>query len=436
MSRAYIALGSNISPRRFFIDSATKIIGREKGISLRKSSSVYDTCPVGSSLKNRFLNSVVEVETSLSPSELFSKLLSIEKSLGRRRTSKNKPRTIDLDLLLYGDLIFRKNGIIIPHPRMHKRDFVLFGINEISPTAIHPVLKKSISGIYKKREMKIIKDPEKAYNYIASLRRKGRRIGFVPTMGYLHEGHLSLIKKVRQENDTVVISIFVNPVQFGPKEDYRRYPRNLRRDKDLAKKSGADVIFYPDVNDMYASNHSTFVDAGEISKNLCGRFRPGHFRGVATIITKLFNIIPADNAYFGQKDAQQALIIRRITRDLNIPIKIKILPIVRESDGLAMSSRNTYLSKKERRQAVVPSKALLLAKDLIKSGERSAKVIITHMQDLIKDESSAKIEYISIVDTDELKDIKELKGEVLIAIAARFGKTRLIDNIIVYVKGK
>ncbi len=434
MSKAYIALGSNIAPRRFFIDSAAKKIAQEEEIALKRRSSIYDTYPIGGLSQGRFLNSVVEVETSLKPRELLVKLLQIERSLSRRRTGRNKPRTIDLDILLYDNLAVRGNGIAIPHPRMHKRDFVMFGMNEISPTAIHPILKKSVGDIYSERQMKVIRSPKEAYNYICALKRKGKRIGFVPMMGYLHKGHLSLIKKARCENDIVVISIFVNPTQFGPREDYRRYPRDFRRDKTLAKKAGADIIFYPEVKSMYASDHSTYVNVEEISETLCGRSRPAHFRGVATIVTKLFNIIPADNAYFGQKDAQQAFVIERMVGDLNIPVKIKMLPIVREKAGLAMSSRNAYLTKKERSEASVLFRSLLLARDLIKRTERKASNIIKCMKDLIRKNSSARIEYVSIVDTVELKNIKTLKGKVLIAVAARFGKTRLIDNIIVNIK--
>jgi len=434
MAKAYIALGSNIAPRKFFIDSAIEKIGREKGTAVRRHSSLYDTCPIGGPPQGRYLNSVIEVDTSLRPRDLLLRLLRIEKSLGRVRRGKNRPRTIDLDVLLYDDTVIRQRGITIPHPRMHKRDFVMVGINEISPTVKHPLFKAAISDIYNQRQMKIIRDPKEAYKSVFSLKQKGRRIGFVPTMGYLHEGHLSLIRKARRENDTVVVSIFVNPAQFGPREDFKHYPRDFKRDKALAKKAGADIIFYPDAKNMWVGGHSTYVNVEKISQDLCGRSRPGHFRGVATIVNKLFNIIPADNAYFGQKDAQQAIIIQRMARDLNIPIQIKMLPIVREKDGLAMSSRNTYLSKAQRRQAAVLFESLSLAKDLIKSGERRSTRIIKRMGDLVKKISSAKIEYIAIVDTDGLKDLKILKGNVLIALAVRFGRVRLIDNVIITIR--
>lgn len=432
MSRAYIALGSNIGNRAFFIDSAVKRINRERGITVKRRSSIYETLPVGGSNQPRYLNGVLKIDTVLNPHKLLSRLMRIEKSLGRRRTEKNSPRTIDLDILLYDDIILNSDELVLPHPRMHKRDFVLFGMREIAPEAMHPVLKKSIRDIYnRKRPMKIIKSPKEMYCYLSSLKTRGKTIGFVPTMGYLHDGHLSLIKKARQENDVVVISIFVNTLQFGPREDYRSYPRDFKRDKALAKNAGVDVIFNPDVRDMYTRNHSTFVNVEKISENLCGRFRPRHFKGVATVVMKLFNIVPADTAYFGQKDAQQAFVIMRMAKDLNIAVKIKMLPIVREKDGLAMSSRNIYLDSNQRQEAPALHKSLCAAKKMIKKGERDSKKIIRKMNDLIHKESSAKIQYISIVDTKELKDVEKIKGRVLIALAAYFGKTRLIDNVIV-----
>ena len=282
--------------------------------------------------------------------------------------------------------------------------------------------------------MKTITNPAKMAEFVKKARAKGSAIGFVPTMGYLHKGHLALVRSAKRECDIVVMSIFVNPIQFGPKEDYARYPRDFKRDAKLAKLEGVDVIFYPAAKDMYLPGHSTYVTVENLSDNLCGRSRPGHFRGVATIVTKLFNIIPADTAYFGQKDAQQAFIIKRMVRDLNIPLKIKIVPTVREGDGLAMSSRNVYLDAKQRREAVTLFKSLSLAKRLIKRGEKNAGNVIKAIKDRITKNSSAKIDYVSIVDTDELKNIKILKGRILIAIAVYFGETRLIDNVVINIK--
>jgi pantoate--beta-alanine ligase len=262
---------------------------------------------------------------------------------------------------------------------------------------------------------------------------KRKTIGFVPTMGALHDGHLSLIRKARQENAKVVVSIFVNPIQFGPQEDYKRYPRNLKRDALLCQKEGTDVIFYPDIRQMYPHNYKTYVTVQDLSRALCGKFRPGHFQGVATVVAKLFNIVSPDSAYFGQKDAQQAIIIQKMVRDLNMPIKIKVMPTVREKNGLAMSSRNTYLKENERRDASGLYQALNLARNLIKHGKRDSLEIIRKMKRLINSQKSASVQYISIVDLKDLKAVTKIKGKVLIALAVFIGKTRLIDNIVVKV---
>ncbi len=281
--------------------------------------------------------------------------------------------------------------------------------------------------------MKIITSPAAMSDFTRKARIKGRSVGFVPTMGYLHDGHMALVRNAKKENDVAIVSIFVNPAQFGPKEDYAKYPRDLKRDARLAKKEKVDVIFYPSVKNIYSANHSTHVTVEGLTANLCGRSRPGHFRGVATIVTKLFNIVPADNAYFGQKDAQQAFIVKRMTRDLNIPVKIKIVPTARERDGLAMSSRNVYLDHGQRQEAPAIFKSLLLAKRLIRRGEKSSKNVINTVKDFIVKNTSAKIDYVAIVDTEELKAIKTLSGRILIAVAAYFGMTRLIDNVILRV---
>lgn len=279
--------------------------------------------------------------------------------------------------------------------------------------------------------MKIIRSLKEMSGFSRKAHVKGKSVGFVPTMGALHEGHLSLIRKARKENDVVVVSIFVNPIQFGPKEDYGRYPRNLRRDSKLCEKSGADVIFYPGQKQMYPLNYKTYVAVYDLSNCLYGKFRPGHFKGVTTVVNKLFNIVSPDNAYFGQKDAQQAIIIKKMAEDLNIPVKIKVLPTVRERDGLAMSSRNAYLNKEERRDATVLNQALILAKNLISQGNTSSSVIIRRMKELINNKKSARIQYISIVDPNDLLPVAKIKDKVLIALSVWMGKTRLIDNIVV-----
>jgi len=278
--------------------------------------------------------------------------------------------------------------------------------------------------------MKIIRSIKDMADFSKKERIKGKAIGLVPTMGALHEGHLSLIRKAREENDVVVVSVFVNPIQFGPKEDYRRYPRELKRDAGLCNKAGVDIVFFPGVKGMYL-NYKTYIDVCGLSDCLCGKFRPGHFKGVATVVAKLFNIVKPDTAYFGQKDAQQVIIIKKMAEDLNIPVQVKVMPTVREEDGLAMSSRNKYLNKKERIDAVVLYRALIMAKNLIRSGLTDSVSVIKKMKQLINNKNSAKIQYISIVDPFDLLPVNRIKGKALIALAVWIGKTRLIDNIIV-----
>ncbi len=277
--------------------------------------------------------------------------------------------------------------------------------------------------------MKIFKYTSEITKHIKSQKMRGKRVGFVPTMGYLHKGHLSLIKAAAKDTDLVVVSIFVNPAQFGPREDFKDYPRNLGRDKRLAEDAGADIVFYPSAKEIYPNGYNTYVEVGDITRMLCGASRPSHFKGITTIVTKLFNIITPDIAYFGQKDAQQAIVIKKMARDLNMNIKIKVMPIVREGDGLAMSSRNIYLSKSQREDALVISKSLRMAKRLVLQGESDTKKIRQEMKDLINSRKKMRIDYLSIVNPDNLKELKRIRSKALIAIAASVGKTRLIDNI-------
>ena len=263
-----------------------------------------------------------------------------------------------------------------------------------------------------------------------ALRAGGRRIGFVPTMGYLHEGHASLIRHARKRADEVVVSIFVNPAQFGPGEDYQTYPKDLDRDLRLIREAGADTVFIPSAEEMYPPDFATFVHVEGLTEGLCGVARPGHFRGVTTVVAKLFTSVKPHLAVFGQKDAQQALVIRRMVRDLNLDVEVQIAPTVREPDGLAMSSRNIYLNPDERLQAPALYQALRLAQQMARAGERNAPKIIQKMRDLISERPGARIDYVSIVDTQGLRPVEQLAGEVLVAVAVRFGRARLIDNVI------
>lgn len=262
-------------------------------------------------------------------------------------------------------------------------------------------------------------------------KNQGLTVGLVPTMGYLHEGHQSLIKKAVEENDRVVVSVFVNPIQFAPNEDLETYPRDLEADKRLCDSTGADLIFHPTPDEMYPDGFSTHIQMDNLTKELCGKTRPTHFGGVCTVVGKLFNIVQPDKAYFGQKDAQQLAIIKRMVRDLNFDIEIVGCPIIREPDGLAKSSRNTYLNADERKAALILSKAIKLGEELVADGERNAQTVIKAMTDKINTEPLARIDYVNVVDALSIEPLDVIKGEVLVAIAVYIGKTRLIDNFII-----
>ncbi len=276
--------------------------------------------------------------------------------------------------------------------------------------------------------MNIVHTVQEVRQIVKSWRKEGLSIGFVPTMGYLHEGHQSLIKQAALENDRVVVSIFVNPMQFGPSEDLESYPRDLEHDAALCEKTGAHLIFHPAPSEMYMPDFCSFVDINGLTKGLCGKSRPVHFRGVCTVVNKLFNIVGANRAYFGEKDAQQLAIIRRMVRDLNMDIEIVGCPIIREEDGLAKSSRNTYLSEAERRAALILNKALAIGRRLLENGERDANTIISSITKNINTELLAKIDYVDVVDALSLEKVDKIEQSVLVAIAVYIGKTRLIDN--------
>lgn len=265
-------------------------------------------------------------------------------------------------------------------------------------------------------------------------KKQGLSVGLVPTMGYLHEGHQSLMEAAKRENDRVAVSVFVNPIQFGPGEDFASYPRDLEKDAALCESVGVDLIFHPDAEEMYDEDFCTYVDMDGLTKELCGKSRPTHFRGVQTVVSKLFHIIPADRAYFGQKDAQQLAVIKKMVRDLSMDIEIVGCPIIRETDGLAKSSRNTYLNAEERQAALVLSRSLAAGRGMIEDGEKEAAKVKQRIKDVIAEEKLAKIDYVEIVDFSDITPIEKLdnakNGEVLCAIAVYIGKTRLIDNFI------
>jgi pantoate--beta-alanine ligase len=278
--------------------------------------------------------------------------------------------------------------------------------------------------------MQVIDNKMQLRKVLRQMRAGGQSVGFVPTMGYMHEGHAALMDRARQENDVVVVSVFVNPTQFGPNEDLAAYPRDPARDLALMGAHGVDLAFFPSVDDLYPLGYATYVTVeGPMTQTLCGRSRPGHFRGVATIVTKLFHLVAPDRAYFGQKDGQQVAVIQQMVRDLDFDLTIVACPTVREADGLAMSSRNVYLSPEQRTQAPRIAEALFTAREMIAQGERRAAVLTEYIKKSIAAIDSATIDYVSIADAKTLSDLDTLCGEVLIAVAVKIGRTRLIDNI-------
>ena len=280
--------------------------------------------------------------------------------------------------------------------------------------------------------MKVVTTIKEVRENVKQWKKEGQTVGFVPTMGYLHEGHGSLITKARENNDKVVVSIFVNPMQFGPTEDLDSYPRDLEKDSKYCESLGVDLIFHPEPSEMYHDDFSSYVDMSVLTEELCGLSRPVHFRGVCTVVNKLFNIVQPDRAYFGEKDAQQLAIIKHMVQDLNMDIEVVGCPIIREEDGLAKSSRNTYLSPEERKAALVLSQTINLAKQLIADGEKDADVLVAKMKENIEKEPLAKIDYVKAVNGLTMQQQKEIKAPMLIAMAVYIGKTRLIDNTILH----
>lgn len=422
MAVCYLGLGSNLGNRRKFIRLALQRIGALEKTKVIKVSRFFETEPQGFiAASPRFINAAAKIRTPLSAPKLLKELKAIESKLGRKKLKGLRSRPIDLDILFYGNKRINLPYLKVPHPRAAERDFVLRPLKDIAGQLI-----KSLSA-----KTKVISKISSMREFIRAQKAKGMTIGFVPTMGALHQGHLSLIRQAKKDNDRCVVSIFVNPIQFGPKEDYKKYPRELEKDSILARWAGCDCVFLPVAGEMYPENYLTYVFVEKITDCLCGKDRPGHFKGVATVVSKLFNIVQPDTAYFGQKDYQQALVIKQMAEDLNMPLKIKVMPTIRESDGLAMSSRNAYLSAQERLDAAVLYQSLQKAEAMICHGERSGRKIIREMRKMILKKKTAKIDYAQIADAQTLVPVNVIQGKTLIALAARIGKTRLVDNIVV-----
>ncbi len=279
--------------------------------------------------------------------------------------------------------------------------------------------------------MEVVETIESVRDIVKAARQKGKKVGLVPTMGALHRGHISLIEAAGRTCDFVVVSIFVNPTQFGPGEDFKKYPRTFEADLEICRKAGVGLVFAPGAEQMYGKENLTWVTVEKLTEPLCGRFRPGHFRGVATVCAKLFNIVLPDVAFFGQKDGQQTLVIKRMAADLKMPLEIVVCPTVREPDGLAVSSRNKYLTEEERKDSVLIYKSLEKCREMIESGTKDTETIVAAMREVFSRAPSIQIQYVSIVDAETLESLDKVRGRVLAAVAGRLGSARLIDNIMV-----
>lgn len=437
MTFCLLGLGANQGDRVGNLMAALDALRQEKRICVERVSSCWETAPVGGPPgQANYFNAAATIRTELSASELIATLLAIEKTLGRVRTECWGPRPIDLDLLLYGDAIIDTPGLKVPHPRLHERHFVLGPAAEIAADWLHPLRRQTIGQLLAALPdstssaaiMRVLTSPADMQAEVLKLRRAGQRVGLVPTMGALHAGHLSLVEMAHRHSDVVIATIFVNPTQFGPREDYSRYPRTL--DQDLSALSAADcnLVLVPTADDIYPPGFSTYVQPPAVAEPLEGLCRPGHFRGVATVVLKLFHLVPVDVACFGLKDFQQQLVIRRMVQDLGLPIEIIPCPIIREPDGLAMSSRNRYLSSAERQQALSISRALNMSHEMVMAGERDAAVIAGKMRDTMTSAGIERIDYVALADPETLADVAILRGPAVALIAAYVGSTRLIDN--------
>ena len=437
MAICLVGLGSNVGDRVAHLSAALAELRSLPQTRILRQSSLLETAPVGGPAgQGRFLNAVAVLETELLPQSLWSHLSEIEQRLGRERSERWGPRTIDLDLLLYDQQLINTAELSMPHPRLAERRFVLAPAAEIAGDLRDPVSGLTIRELLDELGppsagevgLRICLAPRDMQRQIRELSRQGQRIGLVPTMGALHAGHLSLVRAARARADVVVATIFVNPTQFGPSEDFGKYPRTLESDLRALADCGCDWVFVPQQGDMYPEGFSTYIDPPAVARPLEGICRPGHFRGVATIVLKLFEIVPPDVAVFGQKDYQQALVIRRMATDLNLPVEVVTCPTVREPDGLALSSRNRYLSPAEREQALALSRALNEAQRTAAAGELSVRKIEAAMRNILTAAGIEKIDYAAVADAQTLEELSEISGPAVALIACHVGTTRLIDN--------
>ncbi len=438
MTHSLLGLGSNLGDRVGNLLRAVGQLRRLPRTKVVKVSPFVETRPIGGPVgQANFFNGVAIVDTALSAADLLAGLQAIENLLGRERSERWGPRTIDLDLLLFGQEVIETANLVIPHPRLPERRFVLDPAAAIAGDWVHPTNGKSLELLLDELPpassgelgIRVATSAIDIQSTALAWRSAGSRVGLVPTMGALHEGHLSLVRAAREKSDVVVATIFVNPTQFGPNEDFGKYPRTLDADLQALSDTGCDWVFVPEREEMYPPGATTMVEPPAVSQPLEGVCRPGHFRGVATIVLKLFHLIPATAAFFGQKDFQQVCVIQGMVRDLNVPIEIVVCPTIREADGLAMSSRNRYLSPAERQQAVALSRALSEAERLVKGGERDAAKVRAAMRNILSSAGIERVDYVTVANPDTLAEINQISGAAVALIACFVGSTRLIDNL-------
>jgi len=437
---AYIGLGSNLGDRERNLRTALDHLLETAGIEVVELSAFRETVPVGGPSQPPYLNAAAKIRTELSAEDLLSVMQEGERIAGRRPTGVRwGPREVDLDLILYGDEVIDTERLVVPHPRFRDRAFVLEPLADLAPNVEDPVSGRTVHELLLelmrrrsgKRNARLIESVDELRDYVDMTVRNRFTIGLVPTMGCFHEGHLSLMRAARKTCDKVVVSLFVNPTQFGPGEDLQRYPLQQEKDLRLATQVGVDVVFAPEVSEIYRDGHRTWVSVEGLDSVFCGASRPEHFRGVTTIVAKLFNLMKPHVAFFGQKDYQQSVVIRQMVEDLDMGVRLAVLPTVREPDGLALSSRNLYLDAEERPQAAVLNRVLNLAAERFAAGEREVETLIAAMREILETVPAFVPEYLAIVDPRTLEPVRIVEDAgAAVLLAGQLGKTRLIDNIL------
>ncbi|MCC7139635.1 MAG: pantoate--beta-alanine ligase [Planctomycetes bacterium] len=448
--RAFVALGGNLGDRRARLEAALAGLSTTPGVRVAAVSAAYENPPVGGPPQPPYWNAVAELRTTRSAHELHARLHTLEAEAGRVRAVKDGPRTLDLDLLAFGDEVVARPDLRVPHPRALERAFVLAPWADVAPDAVvggatvltHAARLRArapaafdalvraallaVPGVAAPRRPVVLGDAAALAAWRAAV---AGTVGFVPTMGALHEGHAALARRARAECDATLVSIFVNPTQFGPNEDFARYPRTLEADLDLLARVGVDAVYAPSVEDLYPTGSSTRVEVAGPSGGYEGAARPGHFSGVATVVAKLLLRARPDRAYFGRKDAQQVAVVRRLHRDLDLPGRVVVAPTVRDVDGLALSSRNRYLSADERARALALPRALGAARAAAAAGERRVSALVGVAGSVLAQAPGVVPSYVDVVDPDAFAPLAELgEAPALMVATVKVGTTRLLDN--------